>query len=496
VPVGTEVILTNQFNDADKIYYTTDGTDPTLRSPIYNWIASRWWGSREKEKDTINKPIVLTEDTTIKAITIGFGYENSEIVTFEYTVYTVDVTGVKIIPEGDQELEVGETVQLNAEVEPENATNKDVTWSTSNENVATVSESGLVTAVSEGEATITVTTIDGGYTDSIKVNVLPAVDVFEVVEGVLIRYTGAGGDLIIPDDLNITSIGDDVFAELNTLTSVVIPEGVTSIGASAFYECSNLTAVTIPNSVKNIGRIAFSNCSSLISVTIPEGVTVIDEYTFNECSNLSTVIIPESVTHIKSLAFYACSSLTSVSLPENLTYIGGNAFNSCSSLSKIIIPRSVEFITISAFVDCDQLTIYGYRGSYAETFAVENEIPFVALSESPYESIFNVVPVEDDVYTIGETEDGIKTMTVNENQTGLKYFSVSIESIEPHEGTETVIFTHLRDGIQLELNSLEADFDKVSVAKAGFNVNPGDVIKVYIVDKLTNDSDSNPIILQ
>jgi uncharacterized protein YjdB len=537
VPVGTEVVLTNQFNDADKIYYTTDGTDPTLRSPIYNWIASRWWGSREKEKDTINKPIVLTEDTTIKAITIGFGYENSEIVTFEYTVYTVDVTGVKIIPEGDQELEVGETVQLNAEVEPENATNKDVTWSTSNENVATVSESGLVTAISEGEATITVTTIDGGhtasikvtvekpppvlvtgvtisegdqelevgetvqlnaevepenatnkdvtwstsnenvatvsesglvtaisegeatitvttidggYTDSIKVNVLPAVDVFEVVEGVLIRYTGAGGDLIIPDDLNITSIGDDVFAELNTLTSVVIPEGVTSIGASAFYECSNL----------------------------------------------STVIIPESVTHIKSLAFYACSSLTSVSLPENLTYIGGNAFNSCSSLSKIIIPRSVEFITISAFVDCDQLTIYGYRGSYAETFAVENEIPFVALSESPYESIFNVVPVEDDVYTIGETEDGIKTMTVNENQTGLKYFSVSIESIEPHEGTETVIFTHLRDGIQLELNSLEADFDKVSVAKAGFNVNPGDVIKVYIVDKLTNDSNSSPIILQ
>ena len=36
---GHRVVVTSEFNDADKIYYTTDGSDPTLDSPIYNWVA-------------------------------------------------------------------------------------------------------------------------------------------------------------------------------------------------------------------------------------------------------------------------------------------------------------------------------------------------------------------------------------------------------------------------------------------------------------------------
>ncbi|MGI6307780.1 MAG: hemoblobin-interacting domain-containing protein [Dethiobacteria bacterium] len=117
-------------------------------------------------------------------------------------------------------------------------------------------------------------------------------------------------------------------------------------------------------------------------------------------------------------------------------------------------------------------------------------------AEEPGTPPYNLVPVEDAVYTIGETADGIKTMTVNPNQTGLKYFTVTVEPIEPHEGTETVVFTHLEDDIQLQLNALVADFDEISAAKAGFNVNPSDVIKVYIVDRLTNDPNYNPLVLQ
>ena len=65
---------------------------------------------------------------------------------------------------------VGESVTLTATVIPSTATNKAVTWSSSAEGVATV-ENGVVTGVSAGSATITVTTVDGGKTDTCAVTV-------------------------------------------------------------------------------------------------------------------------------------------------------------------------------------------------------------------------------------------------------------------------------------------------------------------------------------
>ncbi|MEN6390020.1 MAG: hemoblobin-interacting domain-containing protein [Syntrophomonas sp.] len=110
-------------------------------------------------------------------------------------------------------------------------------------------------------------------------------------------------------------------------------------------------------------------------------------------------------------------------------------------------------------------------------------------------AVYTLTPVENDVYSKGTTPDGIWTMTVNPGNTGLKYFSVLIAPVVAHDGKETMVFTHLRDGAQLELNATEADFDVVDSAQAGFNVQAGDVIKVYPVDRLSNDG-TNPFILQ
>jgi uncharacterized protein YjdB len=83
-------------------------------------------------------------------------------------VSNVEVVGVSL-NENLIELAETETYQLVANIDPDTATTKTVTWSTSNAAVATVSAAGLVTAVAAGEAVITVTTTDQGKTDTCEV---------------------------------------------------------------------------------------------------------------------------------------------------------------------------------------------------------------------------------------------------------------------------------------------------------------------------------------
>ena len=75
----------------------------------------------------------------------------------------VAVTGVTVAPVS-QKVKVGKSTTFIATVSPENATNKKVKWSSSDESIATINEDGVVTGVKEGEATITATTLDGSKT--------------------------------------------------------------------------------------------------------------------------------------------------------------------------------------------------------------------------------------------------------------------------------------------------------------------------------------------
>ena len=85
----------------------------------------------------------------------------------------VAVTGVTLAPATANVAE-GATVQLTATVAPANASDASVTFESDDEAVATVDEDGLVTGVAAGEATITVTTTDGEFTDTSVVTVTEA----------------------------------------------------------------------------------------------------------------------------------------------------------------------------------------------------------------------------------------------------------------------------------------------------------------------------------
>ena len=172
---------------------------------------------------------------------------------------------------------------------------------------------------------------------------------FVIENGVLIKYQGPGGDVVIPD--GVTRIDDMAFTGCTSLTSVVIPEGVTSIGWTAFWRCSSLASVVIPKGVTSIGGMAFSDCTSLTSVVIPDSVRSIGDSAFSCCTSITSVVIPDSVTSIGDSAFYGCFSLAGVVIPESVTEIGDRAFFRCEKLADengFVIIRNV---------------LYSYQGS-------------------------------------------------------------------------------------------------------------------------------------
>ena len=99
--------------------------------------------------------------------------EVTKTATYDITVNAVAVTGITLDQEAIQ-LKAGKTKQLTATVTPDNATNKTVAWSSSDESVATVSEDGTVTAVAEGTANITATANGGENITATCVVTVPA----------------------------------------------------------------------------------------------------------------------------------------------------------------------------------------------------------------------------------------------------------------------------------------------------------------------------------
>jgi len=275
-----------------------------------------------------------------------------------FTVIPIAATPAKSIALNIPETSLysGDQVQLTATVHPEDADPR-VTWSSSDESVATVSSEGLVTAVAVGTATITATTIDGTNLSAQCAVTVEESDVTEIISG----ECGEGVSYSLNSNGMFTIYGEgsiDAYDEyqpwreyVDEVKVLVISDGIESIGEGAFKNCKALTSVSIPSSVKSIGEQAFLSCSKLTSLTISDGVESIGMEAFRGCG-IQSLVIPSGVVSVGQQAFRQCHALESVSIPPSLKSIESSTFQKCIKLSSVVIHEGVENIKSSAFSEC------------------------------------------------------------------------------------------------------------------------------------------------
>ena len=354
-------------------------------------------GAEAIDYDSIVAPqkAAVTEEMANLVFTIGW----DELKPTGYQIKSLSDLTESTEDGVDYELNVGDKVQLEAVAiySAEAATG----WSSSNEEVATITEDGLLTANAAG--TTTVTYNNNGVEDSLVfkvINLIPEASPagwFTYSGNTITGLTDEGKqqtEIVIPSEINgtaITSIAQTAMYQ-SELTSVVIQEGITDIGAGAFAS-SPLKNIILPDGLKNIGGNAFGS-TSIETISIPDSVESMGSAAppFLNCASLTNIVIneennyftfdseskvlynkdkttliqylkantssrfeiPDGVTTIAQSAFRDGTNLSSITIPDSVTTIEERAFSG-TKFTKITIPEGVTSIGDSVFLDCRYL---------------------------------------------------------------------------------------------------------------------------------------------
>ncbi len=168
------------------------GTRETLTATVFPDDAtnkSLVWTSSNKNVAIVNANGRVTGLSAGKATITVTTVNAGETATCEVTVTEPEIINVKgvTLNKSNLAMEKGDAEVLTATLNPTNSTNKNVTWTSNNDNVVVVNQNGKVTAIGEGTAVVTVRTEDGGYTASCNIRVsLPNTN----VTGVVLNKTG------------------------------------------------------------------------------------------------------------------------------------------------------------------------------------------------------------------------------------------------------------------------------------------------------------------
>ena len=107
-------------------------------------------------------------------------------------------------------------------------------------------------------------------------------------------------------------------------------------------------------------------------------IETIGNYVFSGCSNLEEILLSETIKVIPKGAFEACLKLKKIILTNGIQEVEEDAFKECINLRELFIPCKTKKISSLSFSYLDILLIRGVAGSYAEQYAKENDIAFVA----------------------------------------------------------------------------------------------------------------------
>lgn len=230
-------------------------------------------------------------------------------------------------------LNVGDSASLSADIKPVNAADKSVSWSSSDDSVASVSD-GVVTANGEGSATVTAVS-SNGKTAECNVVVYPVKkgngslkDSGECGSNVTWEYYDDGTIYINGSGAmtNYDYMPQETHLQRNSLDYA----SVTWQSDRPWYNyLGEIERVVIGDGVTTVGSCAFAEAGNLRSVELADSVTAIEFQAFQNCNALSNVSFSNNISSIGTLAFYsACgSSGITMNLPSSVSTVGKGAFD-------------------------------------------------------------------------------------------------------------------------------------------------------------------------
>ena len=321
--------------------------------------------------------------------------------------------------EGNFELSMypSECVRLIHDLDAYFPNDTKVEYASSNESIVTIDEKGVVTAVEEGFASVTIKVMMDDrstyYSETVSVEVK---DPFITTGASLTHYYGNGGAVTIPTRLKLQEIGSFAFSNFeyipktaeelafddaetskqwyigeNTVTKVIIPEGVEKINSYAFANLTGLEEIVLPSTLQSIEYGAFFGCTSLEKITFSgeNNLQIISKNAFENCALEGTLDL-SAVCVISDYAFAGNTKLEGVKTGDSLLSIGKYAFAGCKKLKDVTIGADKVKYGAYAFTGCEAL----------ESFYVNAAV----LPEGMFYEAKNMqsVTVGPDVNTIGE----------------------------------------------------------------------------------------------